>query len=156
MVTACDHGLVPPPEEPELMKPGFGGAIWYSGKWPPSDSLKDLRIVAFRDFPPKDIVSEVLSGNAEVYPPLGSSSLPFGVDSTNYSFFVPAGTYEYIAVAQQYGPNVFADWKAVGVYTMDPYSATPATVVVPSGPFVWGIDLIVDFDHPPPQPFEVR
>jgi len=152
---SCDHGLAPLPVEPEAVKAGFGGVIRYIGKWPPPDSLKDLRLVAFLNFPPQDIVSEVISGKAKVYPPLGESSLPFNVDSTRYEFFVDPGTYQYIAVAQQYGPNVFADWKAVGMYHTTSEPNQPASVTVPPNVFVTGIDIMVDFDHLPRQPFKL-
>jgi hypothetical protein len=148
---ACDHGLAPPPFEPT--KPGFGGVIRYVGNWPPPDSLKDLRLVAFLNFPPQDIVTEVLSGQAKVYPPLGESSLPFNVDSTRFEFFVDSGTYQYVAVAQQYGTNLFTDWKAVGLYSTSLDPNQPATVTVPPSTFTTGIDIVVDFDHPPRQPF---
>ena len=48
----CDRGLVP--TEPPPGPGALSGLITYA-HWPPPDSLFDLRIVAFRDFPPEGI-----------------------------------------------------------------------------------------------------
>ncbi len=142
-----DHGLEPEPS----VEPGFGGVIYYRN-WPPLDSLKDLRIVAFRDFPPQSIVGDIISGRAFVFPKLGESHLPFFVDSTAYSFFVPPGRYAYVAVAQQFGDSLFRDWRAVGQYDLDSDVTIPSAVEVSDNTFVSRVNIFVDFWNPPPTP----
>jgi hypothetical protein len=141
-LSACDHGLEPP----RATKPGFGGRITYTGKWPPPDSLVRLALVAFKDYPPTDIVDDVLSGKA-VY----DTALARNVDFQDYQFFTDPATFKYVVVAQQYGSNLFSDWRVIGVYSDDPLQATPKTVDVPAETFISGVDITVDFDHPPPQ-----
>ena len=105
---ACDKGVSPSAQPPPPA--GYmSGTIRYQN-WPPRDSLVDLRLVAFSLFPPTNIVNEVLAGRAAVYPALGDTShLPFIVDSVKYLFSLSPGTYEYVAVAQQFGPNITSD-----------------------------------------------
>jgi hypothetical protein len=143
-LSACDHGLEPPP----ATKPGFGGRISYVGNWPPADSLVRLALVAFKDYPPTDIVDDVLSGRA-VY----DTALARNVDFQDYQFFTDPATFKYVVVAQQYGSNLFSDWRVIGVYSDNPSQGTPKSVVVSPETFVSGIDITVDFDHPPPQFF---
>jgi hypothetical protein len=151
LLSGCDKGLVP--TEPPPGPGALSGLITYAN-WPPADSLFDLRIVAFRDFPPEGIVSSVLSGQAAVYPPIGDTALvPFFVDSLAYGFGLPSGRYAYLAVAQQYGPNLFSDWRPVGQYDLDTNLAVPTPIVVPPGDTLRNITIHVDFANPPPAPF---
>ena len=148
-----DHGLEPAP----LIEPGFGGVIFYVN-WPPLDSLKDLRLVAFREFPPQNIFAEVINGRAYVFPRIEESQLrvrallPYFVDSTSYDFRVPPGRYAYIAVAQQYGDSLFRDWRAVGQYDLDSDLTIPSELEVSDNTFVSNVDILVDFSDPPPTP----
>jgi hypothetical protein len=141
-LSACDHGIGPPP----AAKPGFGGRISYKGKWPPADSIELLAVVAFKQFPPTNIIADILSGNA-VY----DTALARNVQFQDYQLFTEPVTFEYVVVAQQYGPDIFSQWRVVGVYSEDSVQAIPRTVSVSPGTFVSGIDIRVDFDHPPPQ-----
>ncbi len=110
-LSACDHGLEPPP----AAKPGFGGRITYKGKWPPADSLVRLALVAFKHYPPTNILNDVLNGDA-VY----DTSLTRNVGFQDYQFFTEPVTFEYVVVAQQYGPDIFSNWRVIGVYSEDP------------------------------------
>jgi hypothetical protein len=149
-VAGCDEGLKPVPSVPTG---GLSGLVSYH-HWPPRDSLYDLRLVAFRTFPPRDIVGEVLQGNAFVYPGLGDSALvPFFVDSLRYSITLPAGEYAYLVIAQQYGPNLNKDWRPVGQYDLDTNRAAPSPVTVVPDSTITNINIDVDFENPPPPPF---
>jgi len=155
LFSSCNEGIQPPSESPTPegeRVTGFSGTIKYKN-WPPADSLIDLRIVAFKSFPPKDILTEALTGQAIIYPPLGGSNLPFNVDTTHYFVPAPAGQYQYIVVAQQYGSNVLQDWRAVGQYDLDTNLAVPSAIQVPTNDTLKHVDINVDFSHLPPQPF---
>lgn len=152
---SCNEGIQAPPETPAGPTPGtpgFAGTITYRN-WPPADSLIDLRIVAFKNFPPGSIVTEVLSGSAIIYPPLGGPNLPFNVDTTHYFVPTPGGEYKYVVVAQQYGRVVTTDWRAVGQYDLDTNLAVPSPIQVPADDTLMHVDITVDFNHRPPQPF---
>jgi hypothetical protein len=141
-LSACDHGLEPPP----AAKPGFGGRITYKGKWPAVDSLVRLALVAFKHYPPTNILNDVLSGDA-VY----DTALTRNVGFQDYQFYAEPTRFEYVVVAQQYGPDIFSQWRVIGVYSDDPTQVTPLAVTVTAGTFVSGIDITVDFNYPPPQ-----
>ena len=150
--SGCDEGLSP---VSATVPTGFmSGTIRYH-HWPPLDSLVDLRLVAFRLFPPTNIVNEVLLGRAVVFPPLGDTALvPFFVDSLRYTISLPAGEYKYVVVAQRYGPGLFTDWRPVGQYDLDSNLAVPSSVVITANDTTQDVNISVDFAHPPPPPFD--
>ena len=151
LLSGCDEGLSP--AVPAVPMGFMAGVISYH-HWPPRDSLVDLRLVAFRVFPPTNIVSEVLLGRAVVYPPLGDTALvPFFVDSLPFGFSLPAGDYKYVVVAQRYGPDLYADWRPVGQYDLDTNLAVPSPVTIVVNDTTRNVDINVDFANPPPPPF---
>jgi len=156
--SGCDTGLEPPTGES-----GFSGVIRFTN-WPSTaDSVRELRLVAFEEYPSDStgIIYALLSGRAAVYPPDLSSkgSLPKFVDTVAYTFNTKNGinlqvqTYAYIVVAQQYGPNIFTDWRPAGVYSTQPNSFEPAPVRVLLHRVATNIDIQVDFHNPPPKPW---
>lgn len=147
----CDNGLGPPKEEKAKM--GLSGTVYYSN-WAAADSIHLLKIVFFKTFPPQDIVNEVLGGNASTFPQTLSDGLPLAEDSTNYEIDLKAETYAYITVAQQYGPDVFTQWRAVGQYNTSPGDSLPTAVTVLKDSVLQNIDIFVDFNNLPPQHFE--
>ena len=150
-ILTCDHGLMPAEEEKAKM--GLSGTVYYSN-WPPADSIQLLKIVFFKTFPPQNIINEVLGGNASTYPLALSEGLPLDVDSTNYEIDLKAETYSYISVAQQYGPDVFTQWRAVGQYSSTPGDSLPTAVTVLEDSILKDINIYVDFNNLPPQHFE--
>lgn len=154
LASGCDGGLEPPAVPPEPVPTGsMSGTVRFT-HWDSAGTVLDLRLVAFRFFPPGDIVQEVLQGRAVVYPPLGWPPLATpGIDSLAYTFFLPAGTYAYVAVAQQYGPDVMNDWRAVGQYDLDSNLTVPSAVTIRPDSATQGVDISVDFTDLPPPPF---
>ncbi len=143
----CDQGLEPEPP-PQY---GIAGTIDFRN-WPPSDSIRDLRLVAFKKFPTGDIVTEVLQGKARFTPSLA----PYGAPAIPYSLILAPlqpGTFEYIVVAQQFGPNVFSDWRPVGVYYNSGDTTKPGSLFVPANQVVQGVNINVDFRSPPAPPY---
>jgi len=150
-IQSCDKGLTPP-ENRITISTGISGTVFFQN-WPAPDSLLDLRLVAFKNFPPDDIFVELLSGQAFAYPAIDDTfSLPLNVDQLDFQFEFPAGDYGYLAVAQQFGPNVLADWRAVGQFDLTPDSL-PTPLTISEGQVVKNIFIAVDFNHLPIQPF---
>ncbi len=145
-LSACDHGLTP--DVP--VQPGFGGTIRVVSAWPPADSVVMLIVVAFRDYPPKNILEEVLANRA-----VFSEALVKNATTQRYRIEKDAlaGSFAYVAVAWQHGPRIEADWRAAGVYTLTGDPNQPAPITITPGRFIDGVDITVDFDHLPPQPF---
>jgi len=154
--TGCDQGLAPPTTNELPTNGSFSGVVTFTG-WSAVDSLYDLRLVAFSVFPPGDVITEVLQGRAVVYPPIGGESFAMrGADSVSYMLELAPGVYPYIAVAHQFGPNLFADWRPVGQYDLDTNLAVPSQVEVIGGMNTPGINIHVDFENLPPDPTYVR
>ncbi len=152
-VAACDQGLAPSAAAPAALNGSFSGKVRFV-HWDSAGTVYDLRLVAFRVYPPPNIVQEVLQGRAAVYPPLGGPALAdTGTDSVRYVINLTPGTYAYVVVAQQFGADVMADWRAVGLFSADTSHIVPAPVVVAAGDTARGIDIDVDFRHLPPPPF---
>ena len=153
LFSGCSHGLEPPAAP--AIQPGFGGTVHFVSQWPhpPGDSVYDIRVVAFFNYPPQNILNEVIEGQAVVYPPIGSTAPALFVDSLSYSFDVrSSATFQYVAVAMQYGPDSFNDWKVVGAYGYSHGVGTPDSVVIPENTFINGINIDVDFQNTPPTP----
>ena len=151
LALSCDHGLSPEMARASASEtPGFEGTITVTSRWPAADSLMDLRVVAIRVFPPTNILQEYLNGTL-----LFSDKLVLNQDTQTYTLRMPglSGVFQYVAVAQQYAANPFADWRVVGVYTTTGNPAAHAPVDLGAGLFRRGIDITVDFINLPPQPF---
>ncbi|NOY05787.1 MAG: hypothetical protein GXO82_04010 [Chlorobi bacterium] len=147
LVGGCDGGLSP---DLASIDPGFSGTLRIVSDFPPADSLRDLRVVAFKVYPPKDIVFEVISGRA-----VFSESLKAESDIIPYIVQQPGieGIYPYVVVARQYGPDVMNDWHVVGVYTKTNDPKKPDGIVIEPNKVTEGIDINIDFYNLPPQPF---
>ena len=150
-LTACNHGIAPTGMPPEVKNSGgISGYIYYQN-WPPVVEVKNLKLIVFLEFPPDDIFGEVQTGRAIVHPPEFSESLPQFVDSSSYLLQLDPGTYEYVVIAQQYA-GLF-DWRAVGQYDITPADSFPSPVNVISDSILPDIDIYVDFNNLPIQPF---
>ncbi|MBA4312657.1 MAG: hypothetical protein C0417_08505 [Chlorobiaceae bacterium] len=146
----CDKGLAPTEisQGGGSVTKGISGTIHFSN-WPPESTLVDLRLVAFKNYPPGDIVAEVMQGNAQYTETLK----PYFSDSLSYTLVLTAATWssiQYIVVAQQFGPNIQADWRMVGVYYTPGDSTKPGSLNLSSDGIIYGINIKVDFLNPPP------
>jgi hypothetical protein len=84
-----------------------------------------------------------------------SQSLPFNIDSLLYSFPLQSGTYKYIGVIRQTCAisNGIRAFRVVGFYKDSTDASKPGIVEVNDREQVKGINIDVDFQNPPPQPF---
>ncbi len=154
ILSGCGKGIEP---EPEKVQEGFGGRITFTGNWP--DSITRTHLVVFKDplLAPSDFNAFNLA--------FVSIEIPYGTTAFNYSTLdsalypvnvkLPAGTYSYVAVAQQKTVNLTLnrqDWFVAGVYFIPGDSITPGNVTVYSGEYINSIDIICDFNNPPQQP----
>jgi hypothetical protein len=153
LLDGCDHGLEPS----RPVQPGFSGSIRFQGTWP-TDTL-EIRLIAsqawrkFTSF--TEIITLVINTDSvKIYPPPADVGLPMGLDSIQYEFSVPPATYRYIAVVQRFGTNPFADWRIIGVFDGGNGTQEPVDVIIPTNQIVPDINILVDFDNPPRQPFE--
>lgn len=152
LAASCDKGIEPS-ASPSLVGT-FTGRITFAN-WDSAGALFDLRLVAARGFPlSANVLNEILAGRIVAYPPPNDTShLPYNVDSVRYAFTLGAGTWEYVGVAQQFGPNLNQDWRAVGQYDLDSNLTIPTPVLVAANETTYNIDIHVDFANLPPSPF---
>ncbi len=145
-VYGCNQGLSPADSAVGQGPSGIAGTLYFSN-WPPTDSLYDLRLVVFKTFPPEDILSALLTGQAFAYPPIDSLHLPFYVDSLDYQIELPPGTYDAVTVAYRYGPVILSDWALVGVFHRPdaPTDTIPDPVTVEPGQLTREVNIRVDF-----------
>jgi hypothetical protein len=166
-IPGCDRGLGPITEDT-----GFRGIITYKN-WPRADSVYGLRLVALEEYPRDStgLMMALLAGHAAVYPHLTTGVITseailgfvatdsVHADTIRYVFtkegtVLKEGTYNYVVLAWQYGPNVFADWAPAGVYTQKPGTFEPAPVFVQERRMREDIDIFVDFHNLPPKPWK--
>lgn len=148
----CDDGLGPP--LPAATTPGALTGVVRFLNWDSAGTVVDMRVVAFRVFPPQDVITEVLQGRAVVHPPVGGPALVTGTpDSVAVLFALPPGLYPYVVVAQQFGPSVSTDWRPVGQYDLDADPSAPSPVTIAAGETTRAVNITVDFTRLPPPPF---
>lgn len=151
LFSACNEGLSP--QEAESKTAITGTIVYKNGKtnWPPSDSAKEVRVVCFKKYPPEDVIQTILNGEAF----FTADALPVMVDSSSYSieFTVTPLTLPYIVAALRTGNNFMADWKVIGVYNTSGDQTKPDTIQVLKGKTYKAVNIEVDFNELPPQPF---
>jgi hypothetical protein len=149
---SCNHGL-----EPYKEPAGFGGTISFQ-HWPQPDTLITLHLLASQTPPPFGTLDSILHLYAlqKLYfiPPDISTSFPKDTSQISYEFFLPQGTYYYIAVVAQITPNYTTDdFKVVGLLTENTITFEPKKLIVPLNTFILNQNINVDFENIPPQPF---
>lgn len=148
----CDKGLSP--VSADVNKSGFSGTIIFKGNWPkdvtrtylvvfqnPLISASDFNVLNL-----KYLSSEITTG-------VSSFSYNSSIDSSYIQ--IKAGEYTYIAVAQQKTAELSLDrkdWTVAGVYYANDDTTQPGKLIIPQNTVVKNINIVCDFDNPPPQP----
>jgi len=153
LVSGCDKGIEPGEQAGPA---GFEGKVTFVGTWP--DSIKRTHVVVFKNpiltsndfFPPN--LSFVIDSI-----PYRSAQFTFNSLENNYIpiFQLAAGSYYYVVVAQSKTPEISLarkDWFVVGVYCVNGDQTKPAILSIQPGRITKDINIVVDFDNPPPQP----
>lgn len=136
-----------PPVDTTKSVTGITGTIHFRGTRPSADSLTDLRVVMlYRKYSIDSIFTAYINGEMA----FGDSIARF-VDSTTYQLPCKSHRYGYVCVAQHWGTVLTANWRAVGVYAPTGDPLNPGAVDVLQDSLVRGVDIIVDYDHLPPQ-----
>lgn len=144
----CDKGI-----EPQTDVAGFSGRITFQGAWP--DSIKRTFVVVF------DSLLEEPNDFNLFNIKFISTQIPTGLTFYDYdsrdSAIIPidAGSFAYIVVVQQKTEQISLnrnDWIVAGVYYANGDTTHPGRLVIPENSFVRNINIICDFDNPPPQP----
>ncbi len=146
---SCQEGLDPTIPKGDSYVKGRVIVISGSNSWPNPDSALEMRVVGFKEYPPKDILNDVIAGNAFI-----SDTLPRFLDTIPFKLKIekPPEEIRYLVVAIRYG-TIF-EWRVVGVYSDEmSYERKPKKILVSKGQIVEKIDILVDFKNLPKQPF---
>jgi hypothetical protein len=143
---------------PDTFKdPGFSGTISFESAIPPADSLRDLRVVAVPYYPIDTVFQTLILKIIEGTIPFGENISTKASSGTTmrYEMQVKPQAYPYVAVVQQFGADVFSQWKVVAVFGLNKTVTVPASVLVEDGKVTQNINFTVDFYNLPPQPFRI-
>ena len=151
---SCDKGIAPK-EDTEAR--GFSGTITFIGDWPAG--VRRTHIVLFKN--PLNGADDFNIFNlkyvsAEI--PNGSETYTYNTTETAVipeSGYLDAGDYSYLAVGQSETLELSLnrpDWFVAGLYFAEGSSTQPGTVTVSEGIILENVNIICDFDNPPPQP----
>ena len=154
-ITGCGKGIEPEPEKIATGQTGFSGKVSFTGNWPAG--ITRTHIVVFKN--EINSVDDFSFQNlAYVVDPIPYESSEYNYDSVTKNFFsftLAEGSYKYIVVAQSKTADISfarADWTIVGVYCFSGDQSKPKTLTIQDGQMTTGVDIIVDFNNPPPQP----
>jgi hypothetical protein len=114
--------------------------VIYDSDWPSQEDVKDLRVVAFK-FRPMSEEDLTRLGDMTY-----SDPLQYGVSQQTVTFEkIPNQKYYGGAIAWRFGDNLYADWRAAGLYTQNngEFEIKGNTVE---------LTIRVNFTNPPPFP----
>ncbi|HET6512450.1 MAG TPA: hypothetical protein VFH43_09685 [Candidatus Kapabacteria bacterium] len=143
-VAGCDKGLSPPPERPSI-----SGTVRFLSPWPHQDSIRIMALALVQP-PPPYTGTQILSGFGKTVLPVIGEFI-YGTTDTSFYIELDTGTYSYLGVAQQFGPDFANDWRVLGFVHDELDSAL--TFHIDENTQVTGINIDVRFDSLPRQPF---
>ena len=155
-IISCQEGLSP--KKTTLIintSSKLTGMIFYKGgkkNFPDSTECFGINVAAFKKYPSDSsgLFEEFLKGN--VY--INIEHIDYPADSSYFSFEfenLPL-EFEYIVAAMQTEQDNINAQKAIGVYTITGDITKPSSLLIDSAQ-TYDIQIYVDFDNLPPQPF---
>jgi hypothetical protein len=149
---SCNKGLSP--VSADVNKASFSGTIIFKGEWP--KDVTRTYLVVFQNPLVSASDFNVLNLKYLSYEiPLGLSQFNYNSSADSSYIQISAGEYFYVAVAQQKTAElslVRKDWHVVGVYYANDDSTQPGKLIIPQNTLVKDVNIVCDFNNPPPQP----
>jgi hypothetical protein len=159
LIAGCDKGIEPEPIKTGVT--GFSGKVTFIGNWPAGITRTHIFVFKNPILSSQDFSFLNLSF---VIDPIPYQSTEFIINSPdqNYiehnfglNFKLTPGEHSYVMVAQSKTPVISfdrKDWVIVGVYCINGDQSKPKTLTILDREITTGVDIIVDFNNPPPQP----
>ena len=152
--SGCDKGIEP---RIDYGPAGFSGKVTFAGTWP--EGITRTLIVVFKNSltSPDDFSAANL---AYIVGPIDSNSTEYdynSIDNNYLGFTMVGGNYSYVVVAQSKTAQISLvrkDWFVAGVYCINGDQSQPKTLTINSGGITPDVNIVVDFNNPPPQPPE--
>lgn len=155
ILISCDKGIEPYPEPVDPENTGIAGTVTFLGNWP--SGIARTHIVLFKN---------QIQTEADFFPPnlsyvsneIDSGTVSLEYDSRTNNLLdvnIAPGTYRYIVVAQSTKDALSLDrkdWFVVGVFYAPNDNSKPGSIIINEGRVTENVDIICDFDNPPPQP----
>ncbi len=151
ILLSCDKGLSPDMAE---IKVGFGGEVTFIGEW--DKEVTQTHIVLFKEpLLSKDDFNVFNLKYVSDSIPNGTQLYKYNTKESSLIESIEPGDYAYLAVAQSKREVLSLDrkdWVVVGVYYNKGDTTQPGILTLPEGTFVDSINIVCDFNNPPPQP----
>ena len=148
---SCNEGIEPLPES---LQPVFSGKVTFVGDWP--TDITATHIVMFKEtLEDSSDFSIVNLGFISEEIPAGSTEFEYNTSLNAIIGTIEAREYAYLVVAQSKSEGLSLerkDWFVVGIYCNDTDIICTGRIDVPEGAYLENIDIICDFNNPPPQP----
>lgn len=144
LISGCDKGLTPPIASTRAT---VHGAVRFKGNWPLVDSNWIIAVALVPEHEPfkdSDLIKGVLAGT------IVTQTLHFHSKDTTYKFDLDPKPYYYLGIAQQFGTNLFKDFKVVG-FAHDAKDSALAFDLKQGSDIT--ADILVNWDSLPRQPF---
>lgn len=150
----CDGGLAPTP--PLIEPSGFSGKVTFTGTWP--QGIKRTHLVAFKN--PILVSTDFFPPNLSIImDSIAYGSKEYVYNSTDNNFYkgtsIVPGDYAYVVVAQSKTETLSllrSDWTVAGVYYAGTDTTTPGILRIEKDKMTKQINIICNFNNPPPQP----
>lgn len=153
-IYGCGGGIEPP--EPASGPTGFSGKITFVGNWP--QGITRTHIVVYKN-PILTDADFTFPNLSAILKPVDYGASEFFFDSSTDNLFanseIEPGEYQYVAVAQSKTEVLSLerkDWKVIGVFYAEGNNASPGILRIEKNKITRGINIICDFNNPPPQP----
>lgn len=161
LISSCDKGIEPEPENSISRQTGFSGKVTFIGTWPAG--ITRTHIFVFKSAIQSSGDFSFLNLSAVIDPiPNGSTEFDYNSVEQNYiehnflpEFKITPGEHAYVIVAQSKNPEISfarADWVIVGVYNIGGDQSKPKPLIIQAGKMTTGVNITVNFNTPPPQP----
>lgn len=141
-LAGCDTGLAPQSRTAEGGVGTMAVSLTFSNWSLTADSLQNVALVLYKTTP-KKLPDDFISFDKFFLVPKENFYQP----AFSFSLESAAARYEYVAVAQQFGTNILADWRPVGVYRLSSNGVTGEPLTVEGGKTV-EVSIAVDFWKP--------
>lgn len=154
VLISCNGRIEPTP--PLISPTGFSGKISFIGDWPAG--IKRTHLVAFKN-PIRDVTDFFPPNLSIILDSIAYGTREFDYDSAINSFVddgkIDPGEYAYVVVVQSKTETLSLfreDWTVAGVYYIGSDPSIPAVLKIEQNHTTRGIDIICNFNNPPPQP----
>lgn len=146
LIISCQGGVTPNDGDRESFV--SGRIIITSGRssWPSEDSCKEVRVIVVPEYPPYNIIADILEGRAYL-----SDTLPRYLDTIHYVVKIQRTPMPkaFILASMRYGTIV--QQRMIGFYTKIPNSLVPDSLFIEKGIYLKDLNIFVDYYNLPQQ-----